>query len=447
MLNRLRAATFSLLFALYALLLAPLVLGRLESAVRDQSREPLLGWAILIIALLETPALYCKIQAVVQRLKILHTGEDKPEPPGLLFACWLAHFVIAGVLIFAVLESLGLGTNEGDTAMNLALGALIVREFWLGGFLFLARGRAIPGWLEFLSDIALLAFACAMHTVFWQFAVESSDRDEYSLVLMSINLVLMAFFFLIAYGATQIPYLWEASVRARSEKNEYWWLAVIGTALLAVAPILYAGMAGRYTTLEDALANRDEARLLVLAREERRDLSPRIRELGRLESLFLHGNQLSELPDEIGRLPELRLLQISYNRLERLPESISGLRELRILKAYGNRLRELPEAIGRLRRLNELHAGWNPITRLPDSIGELSDLETLNLSHCKLRALPESIGQLRSLRVVKLPGNQLRELPRSFYTLPDLRELDLSGNPLTPETRRRLAASFPELAP
>ena len=402
---------------------------------------------ILIIALLETPALYIKIKAVVHRLNMLNntgSSEDSDQidsRPGLLFVCWLAHFVIAGMFIFAILESFDLGTSEGDTSMNVALVVMVVREFWLGGFLFLASGRVIPRWLEFLSDLVLLAFACAMHTVFWQYSIESGDIDEYSMVLMIMNSVLIAFFFLIAYSATQIPYLWEASIRARHEGREFWWLTIFGTALLAVAPILYAGLAGRYTDLESALADPEDARLLVMAREDLTELSPRIRGLGRLETLYLHGNRLRTLPVEIGRLAELEALQISYNRLVALPASMSGLRELRILKMYSNRLTELPEAVTRLRRLEQLHAGWNPIRRLPDSIGSLERLHTLNLSHCQLRELPESIGQLRQLRVLNLNGNQLRTLPKSFYGL-ELSELRLGSNPLTPETRKRLAASF-----
>jgi CDP-diglyceride synthetase len=447
--KRLGAVAFHLAFGLYALLLAPLVLARLRGSVEDGAADPTLAWVILAIGALEIPALYWKIQAIAHRLSLAATarGAKEIERPGLLFVGWLCHFVISGVMVVAFYEALGAEVRESDPDLHWGMIVLVVKEFWLGGFLFLAKGRAVPRVVEFASDLGLLAFACLMYTVFWQYSLEGADMDEYAYPLLIMNAVLVAFFFLLSYTATQLPYLWEHSAGLQDE-NEYgrWLLALVGTAVVAVAPILYATLDGRYGDLREALAAEGEepgeVRTLVLSRSKLDRLSPRVGEFPGLRTLYLHGNRLAALPPEIGGLPRLEKLQASYNRLRSVPAELGRLRNLKTLQMYGNRLTVLPDAIGELDRLEELHVGWNPLRRLPDSVTKLENLRVLNVSDCRLEALPEDIGRLRKLRVLKAPNNRLTDLPESLFTL-DLEEVKLQGNALPAELMKRVAARYP----
>lgn len=454
--SRLSAVAFHLLFSLYALLLAPELLQRLRSSVEDGEPDPTLGWIILAIGLLEIPALYGKIQAVAHRLARARDArsqngdeqKDDIDRPGLLFAGWLCHFVISGIVIFAFFEAFGWGVSQSSAHMQWGMGLLIAKEFWLGGFLFLAKGRAVPRALEFACDAALFAFACMMYTVFWQFSIGRGDLDVYALPLLIMNAVIIAFFFLLSYTATQLPYLWEHSAGLEDE-NEYgrWLLSLVLTAGIAVTPILYGALEGRYGDLDDALqAEREEpgtVRTLVLSEGRLQRLPPQLGMFPELRSLYLHRNRLRTLPPEIGRLRRLELLQASYNRLSSVPPEIGRLRQLKTLRIYSNRLEKLPPELERLTKLEELHAGWNPIRRLPDAVTALENLRVLNVSNCALEALPEDIGRLRNLRVLKAPNNRLTAVPEGLFEL-DLDELNLSGNPLPADLRRRIAARFPE---
>lgn len=88
-----------------------------------------------------------------------------------------------------------------------------------------------------------------MYTVFWQFTVEGTALDVYALPVLIINVLIIAFFFLQSYGATQIPYLWQHSA-SLSDENEYL-ISLPGTGVLAVIPILYGALNGRFGSLEN----------------------------------------------------------------------------------------------------------------------------------------------------------------------------------------------------
>ena len=435
---RLPGALFHICFSLYCLALAPWILTRLQRSVADGHAQPALAAVILLIGVLEIPALYVKIQAVVRRLEAAEAGER----PGLIFILWFCHFVMSGIALFAFFEASGLGTNQNDWHMSAGIGVLIVKEFWLAGVLFIARGRAVPPWLERAADIVLFAFSCLMYTVFWQFSMGRAGLDVYALPLFFVNLILMGFFFLLMYGGTQIPYLWfhRASLNTENEYSQ-WLLSFVATAVITVVPIAWGALAGRHGSLESALANADSARTLVLVRDQLKELDARVGELPRLQTLYAHENQLQSLPATLGQLRSLETLQVSYNRLESLPASIGRLRRLRVLKAYVNRLTTLPPEIVGLHSLEVLHVGWNPIERLPAEVLELGRLRELNVSQCRLTSLPAEISRLRNLRVLKAPGNRLRAVPESLFAM-QLKELDLRNNPLPPAMRRRLFQHF-----
>jgi Leucine-rich repeat (LRR) protein len=56
-----------------------------------------------------------------------------------------------------------------------------------------------------------------------------------------------------------------------------------------------------------------------------------------LRCLFLYGNKLSRLPEEIGQLTRLEFVDISKNNLLDLPGSIGNLTCLRELLVFGNK--------------------------------------------------------------------------------------------------------------
>ena len=80
----------------------------------------------------------------------------------------------------------------------------------------------------------------------------------------------------------------------------------------------------------------------------------------RLEVLYLGGNRLIDVPDELGELPRLTSLALCDNRLESVPRSLASLRRLQSLSLHNNRLSTLPPEIVSL-NLQELSLRNNPL--------------------------------------------------------------------------------------
>uniref|UniRef100_A0A8C4VJV7 Leucine rich repeat containing 1 n=1 Tax=Gopherus evgoodei TaxID=1825980 RepID=A0A8C4VJV7_9SAUR len=172
-----------------------------------------------------------------------------------------------------------------------------------------------------------------------------------------------------------------------------------------------------------------------------------------LKDLWLDGNQLAEIPQEIGNMKNLLCLDVSENKLERLPEEISGLtsltdllvsqnllevlpdgignlKKLSILKVDQNKLVHLTEAIGDCENLTELVLTENQLLKLPKSIGKLKKLNNLNADRNKLMSLPKEIGGCCSLNVFSVRDNRLSRIPSEISQATELHVLDVAGNRL-----------------
>ena len=183
-------------------------------------------------------------------------------------------------------------------------------------------------------------------------------------------------------------------------------------------------------------------------------LPQEIVELANLETLVLNSNELSALPQGFGRLSALKILGLSYNRFRSLPQevtclanliefeisdnsvsslpaTIGRLSNLRLLNLAGNELTSIPAEIGLLGKPNELNLSGNRLLAIPPEIGCLTNLREFYLGDNQLAMLPMEVGRLYRLKELGLYRNQLRKLPKEFWELTSLRSLQLSGNALT----------------
>jgi Leucine-rich repeat (LRR) protein len=151
-----------------------------------------------------------------------------------------------------------------------------------------------------------------------------------------------------------------------------------------------------------------------------------------LESLVLADNGLSAVSERIGLLKRLRMLDLGHNALTSLPSTIGDLESLTdFLYLHDNELQELPVSIAKLTRLRYLNISDNPLGALPPSIGAMTSLVELRASKCNLTTLPSGLDRLVELRELHLRDNALTTLPDAVGALQELRHLDLRGNPLT----------------
>ncbi len=100
---------------------------------------------------------------------------------------------------------------------------------------------------------------------------------------------------------------------------------------------------------------------------------------GLTDLLYLHDNQLTNLPQTLQRLVTLRYLNLSENAFETFPDAVSHMKSLIEQRMTDNGLKSVPESIERLSRLRELHLCNNQLTTLPASIDRLSELRQIDL--------------------------------------------------------------------
>lgn len=155
-------------------------------------------------------------------------------------------------------------------------------------------------------------------------------------------------------------------------------------------------------------------------------------QLAQLSHIDLSNNQFSEWPMGLCDLPALRSLDMNSNTLKRLPPEFARWMggKLTSLQLRGNQLTQLPDEIGALKALVTLDLSENELLALPPRIGNLVNLQSLSLQHNHIRSLPPNIGTLTSLTSLKLHDNELEDLPDEISSLVWLTELFVQENRL-----------------
>lgn len=141
-------------------------------------------------------------------------------------------------------------------------------------------------------------------------------------------------------------------------------------------------------------------------------------------------------------LVNVQELYLHNNQLEDIPPTIMDLQYLMILDCSSNRLRELPAQLGQLENLTMLNAADNQIEHLPNELSHLSRLRLLSLRKNKLHAAPSFLGKLYSLQLLSLAENALQAFTAPVPALTRVRLLDLSFNLLSHITSAALPSQL-----
>ena len=123
-------------------------------------------------------------------------------------------------------------------------------------------------------------------------------------------------------------------------------------------------------------------------------------EEGQITGLSLFSCGLSTIPKEIELFSSLKKIFIRGNNLNTITEELFSLPNLEILDLSENQLTDLSKSINFLSSLKELHLESNQLNSLPETIGSLISLETLDLSENKLTRVPKSIGGMQNLKTL-----------------------------------------------
>jgi Leucine-rich repeat (LRR) protein len=90
---------------------------------------------------------------------------------------------------------------------------------------------------------------------------------------------------------------------------------------------------------------------------------------------------------------------------------VSQYRSLQVLYVAGNQLKRLPEDLVQSTGLQGLKVSYNSLEHLPPDWGAMVALTALLLRGNRLDDVPVSVAKLPSLRIVRLEGNPLQVRP------------------------------------
>lgn len=157
-------------------------------------------------------------------------------------------------------------------------------------------------------------------------------------------------------------------------------------------------------------------------------------DLGALEMLDLHGNNITALPPHMERMSRLRILNMNENQLEMIAfDSLSKL-PLTELHVRKNRLTGvlIPQPVESLAHLQTLDASANRLTHLVPEDGQVSlpAVHSVSLSANRMQSLPD-IASWTSLLTLSLDENHIARIPESFTSLQKLRYADFSSNDIS----------------
>nr|XP_023026375.1 leucine-rich repeat-containing protein 27-like [Leptinotarsa decemlineata] len=99
------------------------------------------------------------------------------------------------------------------------------------------------------------------------------------------------------------------------------------------------------------------------SKEKLTEVPKSVLDMSNLKMLFLEGNFLTSLPEDIfWKLPKLMWLDLRNNMLEYLPKSIGYHENLENLLLTNNNLQKLPNELGLVSKLKALQVSDNPLT-------------------------------------------------------------------------------------
>ncbi|KAG5677246.1 hypothetical protein PVAND_007018 [Polypedilum vanderplanki] len=177
---------------------------------------------------------------------------------------------------------------------------------------------------------------------------------------------------------------------------------------------------------------------LHIGRNKIPSLNGTLQHLTDMKMLFINGNNLTTLEDELPDAPNMIMLMASHNNLDKLPKTVKNLVALDTCYFNDNKLRSLDGLFSHRGSLVRLYLENNEIEYLAqDEFLKSESIDEIQLASNQISSLNKSLLYITNLRSVNLSGNLLREFSmQEIYGLMKLRHLDLSHNRIEKLTGR-----------
>ena len=151
----------------------------------------------------------------------------------------------------------------------------------------------------------------------------------------------------------------------------------------------------------------------------------------KVTSINLQGENLSAIPDIVFKCKNLRKLNLSNNQLVTIPQEITCLKTLKVLNLRSNRITQIHAWIGKMKALKTLDVSHNQIKTLPQQI-QFINLERLIASHNLITTIDGIV--IPSIKYLVISHNKIEKL--SLHPLfINLSHLWINGNPCETQIR------------
>jgi internalin A len=136
-----------------------------------------------------------------------------------------------------------------------------------------------------------------------------------------------------------------------------------------------------------------------------------------LTTLDISDLNLIRVPDEIKQINRLQNLYLNNNKIKHIPEFVFDLPYLEILDVRNNSIQHLSPSIKNASKLERIFISGNKLSTVPSSISSLESMEIIDLRDNPLSILPDTMGYLDNSCIVRLnvyAGNLPPELTRQY---------------------------------
>jgi Leucine-rich repeat (LRR) protein len=136
-------------------------------------------------------------------------------------------------------------------------------------------------------------------------------------------------------------------------------------------------------------------------------------------SVYIKINSSENIPEELFNLINITELHFWNCCLSDISPSIKKLIKLHTLWLSNNKFTTIPNVVCELQNLKKLHFGGNQITHIPNELNNLVNLEELGLGHNQISVLfLNSMMKLSKLKNLYLSDNLLtRKQIRTLYNI------------------------------
>ena len=234
-----RGVLFNLFFLLYMLSLQPILLREVSWVIERGRLNPILGWLMVIVSVLETIGIFLKTPAVAKRLDLAkRVGEAEKAGTGFVFLVWIFHTVIAVCLLMLAFQAFGVWSTGSEDEISLTAAlimfGLITKEivillYWMIKFApepeDQRKESTAEQWRkmtrrEIAGDIALFIFAAVAFTSIWEYIAINTPIETGNIFYMLLQYALAGFLCLLFYLPIRSLYIFEEFLMRSSRRDD-----------------------------------------------------------------------------------------------------------------------------------------------------------------------------------------------------------------------------------